>query len=116
MLFIITKKIYKNIKHRNLIMPLTIIESNEGSNALIPNLHLFARIYTKLTGHVLIKNKNKHIKCVSSCVTEGLDRNTSYFKRQAGKHATLCQPKTETSDDLSLYRRYVNINIIFVFI
>ena len=40
--------------------------------------------------------KNKHIKCVSSCVTEGLDRNTSYFKRQAGKHATLCQPKTET--------------------
>ena len=30
-------------------MPLRIIESNEGSNALIPNLHLFARINTKLT-------------------------------------------------------------------
>jgi hypothetical protein len=41
---------------------------------------------------------------VSSCVTEGLDRNTSYFKRQTGKHATLCQPKTETSDYPPLYK------------
>jgi len=40
--------------------------------------------------------------CVCSCVTEGLDRKTSYFKRQAGKHAPLCQPKTKTSDYLPL--------------
>ena len=33
--------------------------------------------------------KNKHIKLGSSCVTEGLDRNTGYFKRQAGKNLTL---------------------------
>ena len=57
--------------------------------------------------------KNKHIKCVSSCVTEGLDRNTSYFKRQAGKHATLCQPKTETSPSIDVMLIII-INIIFV--
>jgi hypothetical protein len=59
--------------------------------------------------------KNKHIKCVSSCVTERLDRNTSYFKRQAGKHATLCQPKTETSPSIDVMLIII-INIIFVYI
>jgi hypothetical protein len=53
--------------------------------------------------------KNKHIKYVSSCVTEGLDRNTS----QAGKHATLCQPKTETSPSIDVMLIII-INIIFV--
>ena len=48
----------------------------------------------------LVYDNIRHIKCVSSCVTEGLDRKTSYFKRQAGKHATLFQPKT--SDYLPL--------------
>ena len=69
---------------------------NSSSTKLKFNLFIFLFYYS-----------NKHIKGVSSCVTEGLDRNTSYFKRQAGKHALSTKNR-----DISLYRRYVNKSFI----
>jgi hypothetical protein len=111
-------------------VPLRIIEYNKGGLCLVDsNLHIFTRINTKLTTGPItwscVNKKNKHIKCGSSCVTEGLDRNTGYFKRQIlQEHRSLYRFKDSIQDiiflnnaiydyvDNSLTKKYVDLVLL----